>query len=84
VGPHRHVVLAFITSQVSASVLDTDVVLQPTDSDFAATGLRVASAIRLHRLMTASTRSIRRGLGTLSAGTQQRVDEGRQRLFGLA
>src|SRR6266542_7027945 len=55
IGPHRHVVLAFISSQIPRYVLPTDVVLDSGRSDFSATGLRVSSTLRLHRLMTATT-----------------------------
>ena len=65
-GPHRHVVLAFITSQVPPDILDSDLVLNVGDPGFIHTGLRVTSAVRLHRLMTATTGLIRRELGELS------------------
>ena len=43
VGPHRHVVLAFVTSQVEPAPLPSDLVLDPRDSDFAQTGLRLTT-----------------------------------------
>lgn len=63
VGPHRHVVLAFITSRIRSSLLATDLLLDAGDPGFAETGLRVSSTLQLHRLMTASTTLIRRQLG---------------------
>ena len=66
IGPHRHVVLAFITSRVSASPLGSDLVIDSSDQDFTTTGLRVSSMLQLHRLMTVTTTLIRRDLGTLS------------------
>jgi len=60
IGPYRQVILAFITSRVSAEPLVTDLVLDSSDSEFASTGLRVSSMLRLHRLMTATTTLIRR------------------------
>lgn len=59
IGPHRHVVLAFITSRVPATPLVTDLVLDASDTDFSTTGLRVSSALQVHRLMTATTALIR-------------------------
>ena len=82
VGPHRHVVLAFITSRTRGAPLATDLVLDAHDPGFAATGLRVSSTLQLHRLMTASTALIRRQLGRLPAELQGRVAEGLRRLFG--
>jgi PemK-like, MazF-like toxin of type II toxin-antitoxin system len=65
-GPHRHVVLAFITSQVPPDLLDSDLVLHAGHPDFSSSGLRVTSTLRLHRLMTVTTNLIRRELGELS------------------
>ncbi len=83
VSPHRHVVVAFITSQMLECPLETDIALRPSDADFAATGLRVASMIRLHRLMTVTTSIVSRELGSLSASMQGVVDSKLRRLFGL-
>jgi len=83
VGPHRHVVLAFITSRLQSVLLDSDVLLDPAAADFAATGLRVSSVLRLHRLMTVSASLIQRRLGRFPASTQAIVDQKLRRLFGL-
>ncbi|MFP5286942.1 MAG: type II toxin-antitoxin system PemK/MazF family toxin [Thermoanaerobaculia bacterium] len=83
-GPHRHVVLAFITSQTPSQPLKTDLKLDSGDPSFAATGLRVPSTLQLHRLMTASTALIRRQLGHLSPEIQERVATGLRSLFDLA
>jgi mRNA interferase MazF len=80
-GPYRHVVLAFITSQAPSRLLDTDLLLDSRDPGFAATGLRVSSTLQLHRLMTASTALIQR---QLAPELQERVAEGLRSLFGLA
>ncbi len=83
IGPHRHVVLAFITSQVPSKLLDSDLPLDPRDPAFATTGLRVPSTLQLHRLMTASASLIKRQLGHLSSELQGRVAEGLRSLFAL-
>lgn len=83
IGPYRHVVLAFITSQIPADLLDSDVVLDSSEEDFAETGLRVTSTIRLHRLMTITTALIQRELGKLSPRVQAKVQEKLRKLFGL-
>ncbi len=46
IGPHRHVILAFITSQVLPDPLATDLVIDSRDDDFALTGPRVASTLQ--------------------------------------
>ena len=65
VGPHRHIVLAFITSSIPDDLVETDVALDEQHPGFGATGLRVSSMLRLHRLMTVSTTLILRELGQL-------------------
>ena len=52
VGSHRHVIVAFVSSQIPQTPSATDVVFDPGRNDFAAAGLRVASVLRLHRLVT--------------------------------
>jgi len=83
IGPHRHVILAFITSRVPASLLATDLIIDSSDPDFELTGLRVSSTLQLHRLMTATTNLIRRELGLLSPEMQERVNERLRNLFDL-
>jgi len=80
IPPHRHIVLAFVSSVIPSPLLPTDLLLDPTDPEFAQTGLRVRSVLRLHRLMTVTTAIIRRDLGDLS--TRQLGDaEARLRLL---
>ena len=83
IGPHRHVVLAFITSSVPTAPLATDLILGSDDADFSATGLRVSSTLQLHRLMTATTTIIRRELGSLSPRMQSQVNDRLRTLFDL-
>ena len=83
IGPHRHVIVAFISSQVPPSVTATDIVLSPGQRDFMATGLRVPSVIRLHRLVTLTSSIIQRELGQLTADLQREVDRKLIALFAL-
>jgi len=80
-GSHRHVILAFITSQTPDEPLPSDVAVADTHANFAATGLHVKSVIRLHRLMTASTAIIRRELGVLPPALIAEVRDKLQILF---
>jgi mRNA interferase MazF len=50
--------------------------------DFARTGLRLPSTLRLHRLMTASTSLIHRELGSLSPAYLAAVQFRLRQLFG--
>ena len=83
IGPHRHVVLAFITSRVPANPLPTDLVIESGDLDFASTGLRVSSTLQLHRLMTAATTLVQRELGILPPKMQSAAGERLRKLFDL-
>lgn len=80
---HRHIVLAFVTSRESDEPLDTDIVLDPQDPDFARTGLQVRSTIRIHRLLTVASSIIKRELGSLPPSLQARVADAVRRLFAL-
>jgi mRNA interferase MazF len=83
VGPFRHLVLAFLTSQTVTPLLDTDLELDPSHPDFAATGLRGRGTVRLHRLATTTTSLIHRELGMLSPALQAEVDARLRKLFVL-
>ena len=83
IGPHHHMVVAFITSRVQTTTLETDVLIRPQDPDFAQTGLRVPSTICLHRLMTVASSTVLRELGTLSASRLAEIRQHLSRLFLL-
>jgi mRNA interferase MazF len=80
--PYGHIVLAFITSKISQPST-TDFAIDSTDTDFAITGLKVSSTIRLHRLMTVSKSIIRRKLGELSTTQQTEINSRLRTPFGL-
>jgi len=83
IGPHRHVVLAFVTSQVPSTPLETDVPIDAREPEFAQTGLRMSSVLRLHRLMTVTSSVIQRELGELPGRLQADVRSKLRKLFGL-
>jgi mRNA interferase MazF len=83
IGPHRHVVVAFITSQPPAPALDSDLILDAKLPGFALTGLRAPSALRLHRLMTVTTGVIQRELGELPPAALSEVGVKLKKLFAL-
>ena len=62
----------------------TDVMLDSNDKNFNVTGLRVSSALRLHRLMTVTTSLICRELGELSPEMKKQVVEKLRKLFELS
>ncbi len=82
-GPFEHVVLAFITSRIPDAIESSDLIFRPEDEDFAGTGLKVTSALRLHRLVTVSLSLIERELGRLSSSYQRQVADKLRLLFDL-
>jgi mRNA interferase MazF len=84
VGPHRHIVLAFITSRATETLLPTDVALAEDETGFGLTGLRVSSTLCLHRLMTAAPSLILRELGELPPPKLTEVGRKLTQLFELA
>ena len=83
IGSHHHVILAFITSQIPQNLLGTDLVLDAGQPDFALTGLKVSSTLRLHRLMTVTSSLILRELGELPFDMKTEVDKRLRKLFGV-
>jgi PemK-like protein. len=81
--PYGHIVLAFITSKISADPADTDLVIETTSAEFKQTGLKVSSTIRLHRLMTISKSIIWRELSILSKAQQQEIRNRLRKLFNI-
>jgi mRNA interferase MazF len=71
--PGRDCILAFITSHID-QVGETDLMLDPADKDFAATGLRMASVVRCGKLMTLDRSLLTGRLGRLSQRLMCRVD----------
>ena len=83
IGPHHHVIVGFITSRIPTDPLDSDFIIGIDDQGFSETGLRVPSALRLHRLITLSTDIFVRELGRLSDQMEGQVDNRLRALFGL-
>lgn len=83
VGPHRHIVLAFITSRIPEAILETDILLTHEGEENERMGLRVDSTLRLHRMITVSTSIIRRELGEVPPKIQAEIDQKLRKLFQL-
>lgn len=82
-GPYHHVILAFITSQIPSDLMDSDLVLDSSHTDFASTGLRTSSTVRLHRMISVTSSLIRREIGVLSPAMQNELANRLRRLFAL-
>ncbi len=83
VGIHRHLIIGFISSRIPTEILPSDIIVSANDTDFDITGLHVTSTVRLHRLMTTSTRVIIRELGILPEQFQKRINDKLKLVFEL-
>jgi len=81
VSEHYHIVIAFISSRLPESPIDSDLVILKGSEAWHGTGLTVDSVVRLHRLMTIPRHLIRRRLGSISPDTAETVSEKLQQLF---
>jgi len=73
IGIYQHIIFVLITSRIPETPLNTDIVMQREHPDFANSGLRQASTLRLDHLVTLRQSLIRRELGFLSLETQDSI-----------
>lgn len=83
IEPYSHVVVAFITSRISAARAATDLVINAGGEGFAETGLKVSSIVRLHHLMTVKSSIILRQLGRLSLSHQAETQDLLRNIFDI-
>ena len=75
IGEYRHIILALLTSRIPTQPLDTDFILDTTHPDFAMSGLKKPSTLRLNHLLTLRYSMIQRQLGELSIDTHKQIVE---------
>ena len=83
ISNYDHIVISFITSQLPKANESTDLPIFTTDMDFKQTGLKVDSAIRLHRLVTIPKYLIQRQLGILPTSYRAILEQKLRDLFEL-
>jgi mRNA interferase MazF len=79
----QDLVLAGISSVVRSGAIPTDVLVESSHAEFGATGLRVASVIRLHKLASVEVKVVARRLGRLGPNLQSEVDRCLKAALGL-
>lgn len=84
IGQYNHVVVVFISSQLPSELLETDIILDPSQDGFMKTGLKVPSVLRLNRIMTIPINLIQRELGTLSPNMQSEIKNKLRKLFEIS
>ena len=77
-GNHADLLLALITSREYQAIPQFDEIVAPADADFAPSGLKVRSTIRLARLISVEQSIISARLGQIS---QKRLDTIKGRLI---
>ncbi len=73
VGPVPEVLVAYISSVRPPTLLDSDLVIDPSLPEFQSTHLRTISILRLHKLATIHARNIVRRLGELEPSQRSTV-----------
>lgn len=74
VGPVPEALVAYISSAVPATLLATDILIDPSQAEHARTNLKTTSVLRLHKLASIHTRIMARRLGEISPATRAEVD----------
>ena len=74
-GRYADVLLALISSRTYQTIPDFDETIDPSDSDYGATGLKVRSVIRLARLATVESSVIDTRLGNISPERLRQLKE---------
>ena len=74
-GRHPDVLLSLITSRAYHEIPDFDEVINLLDADFAASGLKARSVVRLARLASVEETVIKARLGNISAERLGRIKQ---------
>lgn len=77
------VIVAFVTSRTDGGDPRAEHEVSPAEPEFAATGLRLASRIRLSKLATLHRDLVRRRIGRIGRRTQAAVDGRLRYVLGL-
>ena len=77
------ILVAFISSVLSAAVAPTEFVLEPSHPDFAKTGLKSAATFKLAKLVCLHRSLIRRKLGNVNTAIQRELDLRLAKAVGL-
>jgi mRNA interferase MazF len=79
----QDLVISAISSVIRATLPATDLLVESTHPEFAVTGLRVPSVIRVHKLVAVEQSVVVRRLGKIGAVLQQEVDQRLRTLLQL-
>ena len=74
VGSAAEVLVAYISSVMPSTLLPSDLLLDPSLPETQATNLKATSVLRLHKLATIHTASVRRYLGRIPTTIESEVN----------
>lgn len=74
-GRHADLLLALISSRTYQAVTHFDEIIDPADTDFTTTGLKVRSVVRLSRLASVDAAVINARLGSVAPGRLQQIQK---------
>ncbi|MCB0570103.1 MAG: type II toxin-antitoxin system PemK/MazF family toxin [Phaeodactylibacter sp.] len=83
ISGYKQAIIAFITSNIIKANEKSDLILDSKDADFHKTGLKISSAIRLHRLVTLPSSIFLRRLGVLPPSCRAKLDKKLKELLEL-
>jgi mRNA interferase MazF len=79
----NHLITAFITTKHPGTLESSDLLLSANDKNFALTGLKQDSIIRLHRLFTIPQESVLKVLGELPPSFHYQLKDKLKAIFKL-
>jgi mRNA-degrading endonuclease toxin of MazEF toxin-antitoxin module len=82
-GSAYEVVAAYISRGIPADLMASDLILDPSQPEYASTNLKAVSVLRLHKLATIHQSSVIRYLGQLSSEAMDEVKTRWRALFNL-
>ena len=74
-GRHADLLLSLISSRIYQAAPQFDEIIEPSDSDYAVTGLKVRSVVRLARLASVEAAAVNARLGTISSQRLRRITQ---------
>lgn len=83
ISEYRHILLAFITSNLHNATEITDLIIDKSNVEFEKTGLKVSSVIKIHRITTTSDNIIQKVIGTLPESYHNKIYEKLKLLFNI-
>lgn len=82
-GKHKELLLAYITTNTTGNKMPSDLIIQRKDKDFAITGLKESSVIKLNKLLTLPRDMIVGQLGKLSSSQAKNVKKKLKKLLDI-